>query len=69
MASGIAGRVLDLKKDVIRESLTDFKNVEHRLEEVGKVHGIYFHVNDSKATNVNCYLVRLRKLSEIQSFG
>jgi len=33
MASGIAGRVLDLKKDVIRESLTDFKNVEHRLEE------------------------------------
>ena len=52
MASGIAGRVLDLKKEVIRESLTDFKNVEHRLEEVGKVHGITF-VNDSKATNVN----------------
>ena len=52
MASGIAGRVLDLKKDVIRESLTDFQNVEHRLEEVGKVNGIVF-VNDSKATNVN----------------
>jgi UDP-N-acetylmuramoylalanine--D-glutamate ligase len=52
MASGIAGRVLDLKKEVIRESLTDFQNVEHRLEEVGKVHGIVF-VNDSKATNVN----------------
>ncbi|MBL4669550.1 MAG: UDP-N-acetylmuramoyl-L-alanine--D-glutamate ligase [Flavobacteriales bacterium] len=52
MASGIAGRVLDLKKEVIRESLTDFKNIEHRLEEVGKVHGITF-INDSKATNVN----------------
>jgi len=52
MASGIAGRVLDLKKDIIRESLSDFQNVEHRLEEVGKVHGIKF-VNDSKATNVN----------------
>ncbi len=52
MASGIAGRVLDLKKDVIRESLTDFQNVEHRLEEVGKVNGIVF-VNDSKATNIN----------------
>ena len=52
MASGIAGRVLDLKKDVIRESLSDFQNIEHRLEEVGKVHGITF-VNDSKATNVN----------------
>ena len=52
MASGIAGRVLDLKKEVIRESLTDFQNVEHRLEEVGKVNGIVF-VNDSNATNVN----------------
>ncbi len=52
MASGIAGRVLDLNKEVIRESLTDFQNVEHRLEEVGKVNGIVF-VNDSKATNVN----------------
>jgi UDP-N-acetylmuramoylalanine--D-glutamate ligase len=52
MASGIAGRVLDLKKEVIRESLTDFQNVEHRLEEVGKVNGIVF-VNDSKATNIN----------------
>lgn len=52
MASGIAGRVLDLKKEIIRESLTDFQNIEHRLEEVGKVHGITF-VNDSKATNVN----------------
>jgi len=52
MASGIAGRVLDLKKEIIRESLSDFQNIEHRLEEVGKVHGITF-VNDSKATNVN----------------
>ncbi len=52
MAAGIAGKVLELKKEVIRESLSDFQNVEHRLEEVGKVHGITF-VNDSKATNVN----------------
>lgn len=52
MASGIAGRVLELKKEVIRESLSDFQNVEHRLEFVAKIHGIDF-VNDSKATNVN----------------
>jgi len=52
MASGIAGRVLDLKKEVIRESLSDFQNIEHRLEFVAKIHGIDF-VNDSKATNVN----------------
>lgn len=52
MASGIAGRVLELKKEVIRESLSDFQNVEHRLEFVAKIHGIDF-VNDSKATNIN----------------
>jgi UDP-N-acetylmuramoylalanine--D-glutamate ligase len=52
MASGIAGRVLDLRKELIRDSLSDFQNVEHRLETVGTIHGIEF-INDSKATNVN----------------
>lgn len=52
MASGIAGRVLELKKEIIRESLSDFQNIEHRLEFVAKIHGIDF-VNDSKATNIN----------------
>lgn len=52
MAAGITSRVLELRKDIIRESLSDFQNVEHRLEFVAKVHGIEF-INDSKATNVN----------------
>lgn len=52
LASGIASRILEIRKDVVRESLTDFVNVEHRLEFVAKVHGIEF-INDSKATNVN----------------
>lgn len=52
MAAGVAGRVLDLRKEIVRESLTHFENVEHRLEFVAKVNGITF-VNDSKATNVN----------------
>jgi UDP-N-acetylmuramoylalanine--D-glutamate ligase len=52
MAAGIAARVLEIKKDLIRESLTDFQNIEHRLEFVAKIHGISF-INDSKATNVN----------------
>jgi len=52
MAAGIAARVLDIRKETIRESLTDFQGVEHRLEPVIKVHGIEF-INDSKATNVN----------------
>ena len=52
MAASIASRVLDIKKDIIRESLKDFSGVEHRLERFIKVHGIEF-INDSKATNVN----------------
>jgi UDP-N-acetylmuramate-alanine ligase len=52
MASSIAGRVLEIRKEIIRESLSDFQNVEHRLEHVASVHGINF-INDSKATNVN----------------
>jgi len=52
MAAAIAGKVLNIRKDVIRESLADFQGVEHRLEPVIKVSGINF-INDSKATNVN----------------
>jgi len=52
MAAAIAGKVLNIRKDIIRESLADFQGVEHRLEPVIKVSGITF-INDSKATNVN----------------
>ena len=52
MAAGIVGRIMDLRNDTIRESLSDFQNVEHRLEKLGTVNGIEF-INDSKATNVN----------------
>jgi len=52
LAAGIATRLLDLRKEIVKESLSDFQQVEHRLEFVAKVHGIEF-INDSKATNVN----------------
>lgn len=52
MAAAIAGKVLNIRKETIRESLTDFQGVEHRLESVISVAGIHF-INDSKATNVN----------------
>lgn len=52
LASGIAGKILEIRNESVRESLSDFKNVEHRLEFVAKVNGIEF-INDSKATNVN----------------
>jgi UDP-N-acetylmuramoylalanine--D-glutamate ligase len=52
MAAALAGKVLGIRKDIIRESLADFQGVEHRLEPVITVCGINF-VNDSKGTNVN----------------
>lgn len=52
MAAAIAGHVLKIRKETIRESLSDFQGVEHRLEPVLRIHGIDF-INDSKATNVN----------------
>ncbi|MBP8823891.1 MAG: UDP-N-acetylmuramoyl-L-alanine--D-glutamate ligase [Flavobacteriales bacterium] len=52
LAASIAARVLDVRNDVVRDALSDFRNVEHRLERVGLVNGVEF-INDSKATNVN----------------
>jgi UDP-N-acetylmuramoylalanine--D-glutamate ligase len=61
MASGIASRILEIRKEVVRESFSDFENIEHRLEFVNSVHGIDF-INDSKATNVNSTWYALESL-------
>lgn len=52
MAASLATRIVDVRKEIIRESLQDFQNIEHRLEFVASINGIEF-INDSKATNVN----------------
>lgn len=52
MAAGLSGCLLDVKKEDIRRSLSDFAGVEHRLEYVKDVDGVRY-INDSKATNVN----------------
>lgn len=52
MAAGIAARLVEVRKESIRESLSDFQSVEHRLEHVGRINNVDF-INDSKATNVN----------------
>lgn len=62
MAASIAAKVLDLRNEVVRESLGDFKNLEHRLERVGKIQGIEF-INDSKATNVNATWYALESMT------
>jgi len=52
MAAGMVANLLDIKKETIRESMMDFKNLEHRMEFVQNVEGVDY-INDSKATNVN----------------
>ena len=45
MAAGIATKYFNINKDVIKKSLSDFKNVEHRLEFIARIHGVEF-IND-----------------------
>lgn len=52
LASGIVAKLMDISDDQLRQSLSDFKGVPHRLEKVASVRGVSY-INDSKATNVN----------------
>ena len=52
LAAAVSARVMEVENDVIRESLSGFEGVPHRLEAVRTVDDVLY-VNDSKATNVN----------------
>lgn len=52
LAAGIAAHLSGIKDESLRQSLSDFEGVEHRLEKVAKVGGVQY-INDSKATNVD----------------
>ena len=63
MAASLSARILDIKKDTIREALADFQGVEHRLENVDTIDGIRY-INDSKATNVNSCWYALQSMRQ-----
>ena len=63
MAAGIVANIYGLRKEQIRESLMNFKSLEHRLETVTKIRGLEF-INDSKATNVNSTWYALESVSK-----
>lgn len=63
MAAGMASRLLNIRKQTIRDSLADFDALEHRLEPVMEIHGIEF-INDSKATNVNSTFYALESMKK-----
>ena len=52
MAAAIAGKVMNIDNRTIREALSSFQAVEHRLEKVLSI-GDVLYINDSKATNVD----------------
>ena len=52
MAASIAASTLGIRKEKIREAVSNFHSLEHRMEFVATVKGVDF-INDSKATNVN----------------
>ena len=70
MAAGISANIAGIRKACIREALSDFKGVEHRLEKVARVRGVDY-INDSKATNVNScwYALKSMKTKTILILG
>lgn len=52
LATALAARISEIDNESIRESLSTFEGVEHRLELVGIIDGVRY-INDSKATNIN----------------
>ncbi|WP_332025216.1 UDP-N-acetylmuramoyl-L-alanine--D-glutamate ligase [Kaistella sp.] len=63
LAASIAGKILKISNESIRNSLTTFQAVEHRLEQVAEINGVRF-INDSKATNVNATYYALESMKQ-----
>lgn len=63
LAAAVAARVMEVRSDLVRESLQSFEGVPHRLETVRELEGVRY-VNDSKATNVNAVWYALESMRE-----
>ena len=58
MAAIMVAKEFDVSNEVIRDVISNFKGVEHRLEYVDTVNGIEFY-NDTEATNIKCTQIAL----------
>jgi UDP-N-acetylmuramoylalanine--D-glutamate ligase len=61
MAAASVATLLNIRKETIRNSLSNFQGVEHRLEKVVKIQHVQY-INDSKATNVNSVYFALENM-------
>ena len=62
MAATAVAQLMKIRKQTIRESLSNFQGAEHRLEKVLKIQGVQY-INDSKATNVNATFFALDSMT------
>ena len=62
MAAASVAQLMRIRKQTIRESLSNFQGVEHRLEKVLKIQNVQY-INDSKATNVNATYFALESMT------
>lgn len=62
LAAGIATRLAGVSDENLRQSLSDFEGVEHRLEKVATINGVQY-INDSKATNVDACWYALESMT------
>ena len=62
MAAITVAQLMNIRKKTIRESLSNFQGVEHRLEKVLKIQNVQY-INDSKATNVNATFFALDSMT------
>lgn len=62
MAAASVAKLMQIRKATIRESLSNFQGVEHRLEKVLKIQNVQY-INDSKATNVNAAFFALDSMN------
>jgi UDP-N-acetylmuramoylalanine--D-glutamate ligase len=63
MAACVAASTLELRKEKIREAVTTFQSLEHRMEPVATIRGVEF-INDSKSTNVNSTWYALESMNK-----
>ncbi len=62
MAATSVAKLMKIRNKTIRESLSNFQGVEHRLEKVLKIQNVQY-INDSKATNVNATFFALDSMN------
>ena len=62
MAATSVAKLMKIRNATIRESLSNFQGVEHRLEKVLKIQNVQY-INDSKATNVNATFFALDSMN------